>query len=263
MTGSGEAEADPLRVWVARPLPAGARSAARLAALGHVPLLAPVLAVAPGDAPPPPGPFDGLLLTSANAAGPLAAASLAGAAPVYCVGARTAAAARAAGLGPVLREAGGDAAALAALVASDLSPGARLLHAAGRERKPEPAATLAAAGYRVAAWTAYAARPLPVLPEAVGDALRDGCLDAALHYSRRSAEVALGLAAAAGHGAALARLVHACLSADVAAPLVAAGVPSHVVAARPEEDALLDALFCGRRGMSVVRPVSRTGGQRC
>ncbi|RVU13894.1 uroporphyrinogen-III synthase, partial [Methylobacterium oryzihabitans] len=126
-----------------------------------------------------------------------------------------------------------------------------------------PAATLAAAGYRVAAWTAYAARALPALPEAVADALRDGCLDAVLHYSRRSAAVALGLAEAAGHGAAFARLVHACLSADVAAPLVAAGVASHVVAARPEEDALLDALFSGRRGMSVVRPVSRTGGQRC
>ncbi|RVU20993.1 uroporphyrinogen-III synthase, partial [Methylobacterium oryzihabitans] len=116
MTGPGEAEADPLRVWVARPLPAGGRSAARLAALGHVPLLAPVLAVAPGDAPPPAGPVGGGGLTRAHAAG-----------------------ARAAGRGPVLREAGGDAAALAALIASDLSPGARLLHAAGRERKPEPA----------------------------------------------------------------------------------------------------------------------------
>ncbi|MEH3145605.1 MAG: uroporphyrinogen-III synthase [Methylobacterium frigidaeris] len=265
MTGSGAAEGA-WRIWVARPRPAGERSAARLTTLGHAPLLAPVLDLAPGREPPPQGVFAGLILTSANAAGPLAASGLAPGAPVYCVGARTAAAARAAGLAPV-REAGGDAAALAALVAAELPPGTRLLHAAGRERKPEPEASLTAAGYRLAVWTAYAARALTELPEAVAAALGEGRLDAALHYSRRSAATALGLARAAGREAAFGRLVHACLSADVAAPLVAAGVPSHVVAARPDEDALLEtlleALFSRRRGMSAAGLVSRPGGQRC
>ncbi|WP_238313204.1 uroporphyrinogen-III synthase [Methylobacterium crusticola] len=266
-----------MRVWVARPLPAGARTAGRLAALGHAPLLAPVLDLAPSGAPPPEGAFHGLVLTSANAVPALAAAGY-GALPAYCVGARTAAAARAAGLGPVL-EAGGDAAALAQLIAAALAPGARLLHAAGRERKPEPAATLAAAGYRVTAWTAYAARPVPALPAPVDGALAAGGLDAALHYSRRSAATALGLARAAGRGQAFARLAHHCLSADVAHPLVAAGILSHFVAARPDEDSLLAGLApsappacrhdpeTGRRGgppaALAAPPGLRQGGKRC
>ena len=89
---------------------------------------------------------------------------------------------------------------------------------------------------------AYAAEALPVLPDAVDGALARRDLDAILHYSRRSAAVALALADAAGHGGAFRALRHYCLSADVAAPLEAAGVPVHFVAARPRETDLLDAL---------------------
>ncbi|WP_410824707.1 uroporphyrinogen-III synthase [Methylobacterium oryzisoli] len=232
-----------MQIWVARPLPAGARTAARLRRLGHVPLLAPVLDLAPSHAPPPEGPFDALVLTSANAVPAAAAAGLTDL-PAYCVGGRTAAAARAAGLAAV-HDADGDAASLAALVAGALPPGARLLHAAGRERKPEPAATLSAAGFSVTVWTAYAARPLAHLPDAAAAALAQGRLDAALHYSRRSAATALGLARAAGRERAFARLAHLCLSPDVAAPLVAAGIVSHFVAAQPTEEALLAGLAPG------------------
>lgn len=232
-----------LRVWVARPLPAGARTAARLRRLGHLPLLAPVLDLAPSHAPPPEGPFDALILTSANAVPSAAAAGFSGL-PAYCVGGRTAAAARAAGFSAV-RDADGDAAALAGLVAGALPPGARLLHAAGRERKPEPAATLAAAGFAVTLWTAYAATPLARLPDEAAAALAQGRLDAALHYSRRSAATALGLARAAGRGGDFARLAHLCLSPDVAAPLVAAGIVSHFVAAQPTEEAMLAGLAPG------------------
>lgn len=185
-----------LRVWVARPLPAGARTAERVAALGHRPLLAPVLDLALSGAPAPDGPFDALVLTSASAVPALAGSPLA-ALPAYCVGARTACAARAAGLVSI-HEAGGDARALANLIGAALPRGARLLHAAGRERKDEPGDTLAARGYRLTVWVAYAARPLPALPEPVAEALEAGALDAALHYSRRSAATALGLARAAG-----------------------------------------------------------------
>ena len=226
---------------MARPEPGATRTGAALAARGHAPLVAPVLAVRPTGARPPEGPFDALLLTSANAVPALReAASLRGL-PVFAVGARTAALAAEAGLGPV-RAGPGDAAGLAALASAILPPGARLLHAAGAERKPEPAATLAAAGFRVATVVAYAAEALPVLPDAVDGALARRDLDAILHYSRRSAAVALALADAAGHGGAFRALRHYCLSADVAAPLEAAGVPVHFVAARPRETDLLDAL---------------------
>ncbi|WP_375455823.1 uroporphyrinogen-III synthase [uncultured Methylobacterium sp.] len=235
-----------MRIWVARPEPGAARTAERLAALGHRPLVAPVLVVRPTGTPPPPGPFAALLLTSANALAALLATgadeALRGL-PVFAVGPHTAALAAKARLGPVETGAG-DAAALATLVGRRLAPGARLLHVAGAARKPEPAASLEAAGYAVATHLAYAAEAVPHLPDRVAAALGGGDpgLDTALHYSRRSAAIALRLAEAAGRGGAFRALRHYCLSDDVAAPLEAAGIAVHFVAARPREDDLLAGL---------------------
>lgn len=226
---------------MARPEPGATRTGAALAARGLSPLVAPVLAVRPSGAAPPGGPFEALLLTSANAVPALRDAPALHGLPVFAVGARTAALAVRAGLGPV-REGPGDAAGLAALVSAALAPGARLLHAAGAERKPEPGAALAEAGFRITVFVAYAAEALPVLPDGVGTALADGSLGAVLHYSRRSAAVALALADGSGHGGAFRALRHYCLSADVAFPLEGAGIPVHFVAVRPREADLLDAL---------------------
>gem|GEM_PF-155238 len=230
-----------MRVWVARPEPGATRTGAALAARGHAPLVAPVLAVRPTGERPPVIPFDALLLTSANAVPALREIAYLRGRPVFAVGARTAALAAEAGLGPV-HEGPGDAVGLAALVRQILPSGARLLHAAGAERKPEPEATLTAANFRVTTFVTYAAEALPALPDPIGRALAGGNLDAVLHYSRRSAAIALTLAEDAGHGGAFRRLKHYCLSADVAAPLEAAGVPVHFVAAHPREAELLDAL---------------------
>ena len=72
--------------------------------------------------------------------------------------------------------------------------------------------------------------------------LRDGTIDAALHYSRRSAELALTLTERLGIGDAFLLLHHACLSADVAEPLLAAKAFALAVAARPDQESLLDLL---------------------
>jgi uroporphyrinogen-III synthase len=233
-----------MRIWVSRPEPGAGRTARRLTELGHEALLAPVLRIGPGDGPPPAGRFDGLILTSANAALPLAGAGLP-AAPVFAVGRRTAERAERAGLRSVLC-ADGDAADLARLVAAHVKPGGALLHAAGEDRKAEPAASLTADGYRVTTWTAYAARAEAVLPETAGRALagEDGVppLTAALHFSRRSAEIAARLCREAGLSGAFRALAHYCLSPDVAAGLVELGVAAHFVAARPSEEALLAGL---------------------
>ena len=230
-----------MRVWVSRPEPGAARTGEALSVRGHAPLVAPVLVVRETGDPLPNAPFDALLLTSANAVAALEGATALRGLPVFAVGARTAASARRAGLGPV-HEGPGDGAGLAALVGRAMAPGARLLHAAGAERKPEPAAALAAAGYRLSTHIAYAAHPVPVLPAAVDRALAEHALDAALHLSRRSAAVASALAEAAGHGGAFRALRHYCLSADVASALAAGRVPVHLVAAHPREADLLDAL---------------------
>lgn len=237
-----------MRVLVTRPEAQGRRTAARLGALGHEPLLVPLTAIRPTGAAPPPGPFAAAIVTSANAVPALAGwigdepgrAAL----PVFAVGERTAEHLRAAACASVRDAAdeGGDAVALARLVRSAVPAGARLLLATGRDRKAEPAAALRAAGYDLAIWDVYAAEPARELPVALADALRAGRLDAALHYSRRSAETALALAAGAGLLPPFHALAHHALSDDIAEPLRRAGAGRVAVAARPDEEALLQGL---------------------
>ncbi|KQT59776.1 uroporphyrinogen III synthase [Methylobacterium sp. Leaf456] len=229
-----------MRIWVSRPEPGAARTAKRLEGLGHAVLVAPVLRIAPTGMPVPEGPFDGLILTSGNAVA--ATDGLPRDLSVFAVGTRTAERARRAGFSRV-HCAEGHAGDLAALVAVTLQPGSRLLHAAGEDRKAEPAVSLAAAGFSVTIWSAYAARAAATLPEAAARALRAGTeLGGALHFSRRSARVAAELCREAGLAGAFRALKHYCLSPDVEAGLAEFGVAAHFVAMRPSEDALLAGL---------------------
>jgi uroporphyrinogen-III synthase len=229
-----------MRVLVLRPQADADRTGRKLAARGHEPVVAPVLAIRQTGEPAPPGPFDAAILTSAHAVPALAAVDWGRDVPVFAVGARTAAAATAAGFKDV-RAAGGDAASLSALVDKSVPAGARLLHAAGRERKPEPDTSLTKAGFTVSTWIAYEAVAAERLPAAAENALREGRLDAALHFSRRSAGIALDLAGAAGVATPFLLMTHVCLSDDAAAPL-RGGAARLTIAERPDEEALFASL---------------------
>jgi len=225
-----------MRVLVSRAAADGERTAARLGQRGHAAILAPATRIEPTGEAAPKEPWDAAVLTSAQAVPMLA--GLGGLdRPVFAVGTRTAEAARGAGFTQVSVGAG-DAAALAGLVRGALSPPAALLHATAPDRKAEPAASLRAAGFRVLVWECYAARPVERLPEAAILALRSRHLDAALHFSRRSAERLVGLAEREDLGPALREVPHLCLSADVAAPLAAIGATT-LVAPEPSEESLL------------------------
>jgi uroporphyrinogen-III synthase len=227
-----------MRVLVTRAPEDAARTGARIEKRGHEAVLAPVLTVVPTGEPLPAGAWAAALLTSAHAVPALAALPARG--PVFAVGTRTGEAAREAGLGPV-REAGGDAASLAALIRATLTPPATLLHATGRHRKPEPETSLRDAGYAIVTWETYEARPVRTFSEGGAQALRTGKVDVALHYSRRSAELFLRLAEEAGLIAHARTISHLCLSADVASPLAGRGLRT-AVAPEPGEDALLTLL---------------------
>jgi uroporphyrinogen-III synthase len=227
-----------MQVLVTRPPEDGARTAQKLIALGHRALLAPVTRIVPTGDPMPSEPYDALIVTSAHAA--KAAASLDRRKPVFAVGDRTAEAARAAGLAGVVT-AQGDALSLSRLIRERLPPGLTLLHVTGRHRKDEPAASLRGAGYTVLQWEAYDAEAIQGLPEAALDGLRSGQIGAALHYSRRSADLVIRLAGKAGLAQGLKAFPHLCLSADVAAPLASAGATT-LVAENPSEEALLKCL---------------------
>jgi uroporphyrinogen-III synthase len=230
-----------MRVLVTRPHAQAEATARRLESLGHEALVAPLLAVVATGEPAPPGPFAALVVTSANAVPALM--ELDRALPVFAVGERTAGFVCDAGFAVVTAA---DAKALTGTILQAAIPGARaqarLLHVAGRDRKPEPQASLEAAGFPVTTWTAYEAVAERALPAAIRAALHDGTLDAALHYSRRTAETALTLARAAGLQKGFLRLVHACLSEDVAAPLREQGAPHLIVAHEPDEASLFAAL---------------------
>jgi uroporphyrinogen-III synthase len=227
-----------MRILVTRSLEDAERTARKLAALGHAACLAPVTRIVPTGDPAPDAPYDALIVTSAHAEDALAV--LDRRKPVFAVGERTADAVRARGYADVT-VAEGDAVSLSRLIRGQLRTGPTLLHVTARHHKDEPAASLSAAGFTVLQWEAYEAKAVETLPEAAIEALRTGQIGAALHYSRRSADLVVRLAEEAGLASNLRDFPHLCLSADVAAPLIVAGAVT-LVAGDPSEDALLGLL---------------------
>jgi uroporphyrinogen-III synthase len=158
--------------------------------------------------------------------------------PAFAVGARTAQAARAAGFGEV-ESAQGALGDLVALAAARL-PGRRLLYLAGEDRAGDLAGDLKPHGIAVETAVVYRAVAADVLPAAIVEALAAGQIDAALHYSRRSALTLLRLAERAGVLNALLSLAHYCLAPDIAVVLREAGAMRVHAAAVPTETALFD-----------------------
>jgi uroporphyrinogen-III synthase len=227
-----------MRVLVTRSRDDAERTAEKLAARGHEACLAPVTRIVPTGDPAPSGSYDALIVTSAHAEEALTC--LDRSKPVFAVGERSAEPVRAAGFASVT-VAEGDAVSLSRLIRGALAPGLTLLHVTARHHKEEPAASLRAAGFTVLQWEAYEAQAAETLPESAVDALRTGQIAAALHYSRRSAELVIRLAGEAGLASSLLAVPHLCLSADVAAPLRSAGATTFV-AGDPSEEALLELL---------------------
>jgi uroporphyrinogen-III synthase len=229
-----------VRLLVTRPHPDGERTAAALRARGHAVLLAPLLRIEPLGGEVPEGPLSAVVMTSANAARALAAHPARArllALPAFTTGVGSAQAARVAGFADV-HCADGDKRDLARLITSKLA-GARspLLYLAGTDRAGE--LDLAASGLRVLTVEVYRAVMAERFAPQVTQAMVRGELDGVIHFSRRTAQAFLDCAGKAGLlGRALA-LVHFCLSAQVAAPLAAAGAAAIRVAGRPSEAALL------------------------
>ena len=214
-----------MRLWITRTRPAARDTADRLAALGHDPVIAPLLAVRvlAGEGPAPA--HAALAFTSRNAVAAWAGLSPDRALPVFCVGDATAEAARAVGFSDV-HSASGDARALAALI-RDAAPGPVLVPGPTR-----PAADL----------TALVGPDVPVLPHAVyetveADITAPGQIDGILFHSARAAG-----AFARRHAASAPGRIAFALSDAVAEPLRALGFVEVRIAARPDEEALLDTL---------------------
>jgi uroporphyrinogen-III synthase len=225
-----------MEILVTRAQADAERTAARLQVLGHRAVVAPVIRIVATGEPCPAGDWDALIVTSLHASEALATWRGRDV-PVFAVGPRTADELRDLGFARI-RIADGDAISLAALIRRELPHPASLLHVTARHHKDEPALSLRAAGYGVTLWEAYEAAAAEGLPETARTALAEGRIGAALHYSRRSAELFLSLAEGAGLAGAIDAFPHLCLSDDVAEPLRAMGLTVRI-AASPDEPALL------------------------
>lgn len=233
-----------MRVLVTRPEPEAARTGLCLAELGHSVLLAPLFSCEPLAADIGPEPIDAVLMTSPRTVAMMPAAihsRLVGL-PVFAVGDRTAEVLRAAGFSNV-RSAAGDAEALGRLVAAaGLPRGALLLNPGGEARAGDLAGALGKAGLRLRTVALYRMVAVPELPAGAAAALRDGSLDAVLHYSPHAAATFARLVAAAGLAGPARAPRHVCLSAAVADALRPLAPARVGIAARPDEAALLAAL---------------------
>ena len=210
-------------VLILRPQPGADSTAAAARRLGLEPVVAPIFTVHPLIWSPPAGPFDAVILTSANAArhggdGLTPYLHL----PCFAVGQATAAAARAAGFADV-RTGPADGAALLPAIADE---GLRsVFHPGGRNRL-----RLAHPDLEIVDVPVYASEPVEALPPQGVAALGRGAL--VLLHSPRAAALFAALAVSQD------RVRVAAISAATAA---AGGDWALVaVAARPRDEALLE-----------------------
>jgi len=237
-----------MHIAITRPREDGERTAALLRARGHHVLEAPLLRVEPIPVALRAN-WGAVVITSAHAVAAIASHPVLGELirlPLFAVGRRSADAARGVGFTQVTA-AGGDLRDLVrTIVAARPDAQAPLLYLAGEDRSGDLVGELAVHGIAVELAVVYRAVVKPFAP-ALTEALRMGEIDAVLHYSRRSAESFLAGAAQAGIAGAALAIRHFCLSAQVAAPLVAAGVGRVAIADRPDEAALIELLTRAQR----------------
>lgn len=227
--------ATPPRILVTRSEPGASETAARLRASGFAPVIEPLFVIEPVEATIPA--FDALAFTSANGVRRFALLSPRRDTPVFCVGARTAAVARELGFTGAV-SANGDVNALADLVVSKLSTGAKLLHAGNEESRGDLVGRLQASGRNAEFLPIFRAVPVT----APGPALArhfsgEASLAAVLIHSPRAGTILADLAAANRS----APLPVAAISEAAAAPLLT-HASAVEIAATPDEPALISAL---------------------
>ena len=247
-----------MRVLVTRAEDQGRTTKARLEAAGLDGIVAPLTRIVlDGDVELPLAGVQAVTVTSLNGVAALAlndAAEHLRALPLFAVGDRTAAAARARGFRDV-RSAAGDRTALAGLLVATLSPnGGALLWAAGADRTADFAPLLEAAGFEIRVAEVYRSEAVTDLPDVVAADLADGRIDAVAVYSPRSAEILVDALRARGFSPSSSSFrIHA-ISDAAAEPLRRAGYDRIVVAERPDESGLLVTFVQSRRPSAEEGP---------
>jgi uroporphyrinogen-III synthase len=236
-----------MRIVLTRPQDDSERTAAALRAKGHDVLIAPLLRVEPVEAKLTTA-WGGVVITSANAVAAIASNPARDGLiklPLYAVGKRTADAAREAGFTDIVTAGGDVRDLLRNIVARRADDKGPLLYLAGEDRSGDLIGDLAVRGIAAEMAVVYRAAAAPFSPALI-DTLKTGEADAVLHFSKRSAESYLAGAGAAQVTAQALVIGHFCLSAQIAAPLEAAGAARIAVAKRPDEAAMIELLAASK-----------------
>ena len=229
-----------MRILITRPGEDGAALAEVLKTSGIETVVEPLLAIKHIN-----GPMidvhnvQALLLTSANGVRALARRTDRRDIPVYAVGDSTATTARKEGFAQV-HSAAGNVEALVGLVKELLNPtDGPLLHIAGSEVAGDLIGLLETAGFNCVREVLYEAIPERTLKSSTIAALKDRQIDAVALYSPRSAENFVGLIRKARLVRSCHKITAVCLSQAVAAKINEIQWLNVLIAAEPNQDALL------------------------
>lgn len=221
----------PARLLLTRPLDEVARTTAAAQAAGFAVCVAPLLEIRPLAAHLPEELPEAVLFTSPRAPAMVAGHAGLRAVPAFCVGPRTAAAARAAGFDVVWAGASDGNAVLREISRRGIG---KVLQLCGRNRIE----LVVPPGVNLAHRAVYEAVTIDSLPPRALAALQDGRIFAVTLFSPRTAAHFAQLLAAAALAPAALRLV--ALSANVAAA-AGSGWRAVAIAARPTTDSLFAA----------------------
>lgn len=238
---------------VTRPEPEAHETAARLHAIDIEPTLLPLLVrtTLPTSLPDSRG-FAAMAITSANALHALAergALETYRGLKVFAVGDKCATHARAFGFTAV-ESAGGTLADLVELLAHS-GLGGPIFYPAARQQSGDLAKSLAPYGVMAVTARVYEMVPIAELPPDILMDLTEARIEAALFYSRRTAETFVGIVGDRLPRAARSRLAMLCLSEAVAEPLINAHFVRVGLADHPSEEAMMTLALSFARDQSA------------
>ncbi len=224
-----------MKVLITRPQEDGKEIARRLAESGHQALRAPLLTPRFRDGPEPDlKGVQAILATSANGIRAFVRRSPRRDFSIFAVGPQTADEARRSGFTEV-RNADGDAKALAAAATLWAAKKGVLLHVCGEDAPGTLAENLILRGFKVRRCPLYAIEPATSLPDEARAALAARALDAAMFFSPKSARI-FGLLA---DGLPTDDLTALCISPATAQALSPTPFARIAVAAKPNQAAIL------------------------
>lgn len=224
------------RILITRPEPGASRTSARLSALGYEPVILRLTTIVPLAFEVPPGPFDALVVTSAQAlkSGDFSRFSTL---PVFAVGETTARAASLAAFKNI-KVAGGSISSIIERVKSATPSGAKLLYVCGKVRRPDLEAELSEAGFGLDVVETYVAQPIVYDEETIASAIGGSELNAVVLMSLQATQLFDDLRKNTSIGSLAKDALIVCFSRRIADGLDA----NVVVTAEATEDSLIELL---------------------